>query len=441
MRPSTSNTTDPIFAPPKVSFSNQLVSIARSEGSGAAHVGFADALASAFFLDTASDTAVAPIRRAPPIETNTSPQAADGTFGPKVIIGGTAGPRRAPLYLVPQSAIPEPTLSHLAGLFPAARQSAPASAATRANHGGFGFVFGGTSAIAQATELRLAQRLSGETYTAGPEGAPGNRTDLVPTMAAPQVFYTGLSYEGYTTPAGARGVNARHAVAEGPKLCATRGALKGAQWLAAYETGEFAGAEDVDYQSSVSTFFCMDATEVGSARAQVLAFSLSGHETVPASVDWSGDTLSVDPPASDDRADSVTDGANLTTDFTCSDPLNLICSGGGKSSATFTGITDVTYQGTSYTEAPFTLTLNFDRSKTAGSNNDNVTYTGSFTVRDGTSLLFSANVAGESATNASPFKLAGMYTVGGGKGGMRATVTTPANDNFVLTDLVLEGAA
>ena len=427
-----------------VSFSNQFMAFARSEGSGATHAGFADALSSAFFMDTANDVAVAPIRRAPPIETNTAPQAEDGSFGPKVNIGGTAGPRRGPLLLVPQGAVPEATATYMGEIFSEpGRESAPAAAASRENHGGFGFVFGGVAAVARNTELALAQLLSGGVYTAAEDG-PGKRTDLAPTMTAPQVFYTSMSYDGYTTPAGTRGVNARGAFADGDKICATRGALKGVQWLAAYQAGNYATAGEMDYAGGVSAFQCIDAAEVTSAQAQVLALSLSGHPTVPISVDWSSSSarLNVDPPLSDDRADSVTDGGNLTTDYSCQDPTNvLVCSGGGKSSATFSGIGDIDYKGTSYSDAPWTLVLNFDRSETTGANNDTVNYTGTFTVRDGTSLLFTATVAGESVGRESPFKLAGMYTSGQGKGGMRATVTTPADDNFVLTDLVLEGTA
>ncbi|HUR48602.1 MAG TPA: cell wall-binding repeat-containing protein [Acidimicrobiales bacterium] len=416
-----------------VSFSNQFMSFARSEGSGAGHAGFADALSSAFFLDTASDVAVPPIRRAPPIETNVAPQNEDGTFGQKPVIGGTAGPRRAPLLLVPQGAVPEATATYLGEIYSEPGRTSDDPAAE--NHGGFGFVFGGEAAVARATELALAQLLSGGAYTVAEDG-PGVRTDLVPSMAPPQIFYTSLSYDGYTTPAG-RGVSARGAYAEGAKICATGGALKGAQWLAAYDTGAFAAAGDVDYLDGVSRFFCFDAAEVGSARAQVLAFSLSGHETAPATVDWSGNGLSLDPPASDDKADTVTNGGNLTAPNECTDPAGLICSGGGDSSATFSGVTDIDFRGTSYSDAPWTLTMNFKRDP----DTDVITYTGTFTVRDGTALLFSASVSGESATQASPFKFAGMYTTGQGKGGMRATVTTPADDNFVLTDLVLEGTA
>ena len=424
-----------------VSFSNQLVSFARSEGSAAAHAGFADALSSAFFLDTAADVAVAPIRRAPPIETNTAPQAEDGTFGQKVTIGGTAGPRRAPLLLVPQGAVPEATATYLGEVFSEpGRQSAPAAAASRTEHGGFGFVFGGEAAVARPTELALAQLLSGGNYTAAEDG-PGNRTDLVPTMAAPSVFYTSMSYDGYTTPT-SRGMNARGAFAEGDKICAARGALKGAQWLAAYEAGAFAGAGDIDYEAGQSRWQCFDAAEVSSARAQVLAFSLSGHETAPASIDWSGSRLSIDPPASDDRADTVTDGGNLTTEGEPLDPAGLIPGPEErKSTATFSGVSDIDYKGTSYTEAPWTLTLNFTRHDPGDSDDDYITYTGTLTVRDGTALLFSASLTGETTGRESPFKLAGMYTMGTGKGGMRATVTTPADDNFVLTDFVVEGTA
>jgi hypothetical protein len=455
VRQRTPGTLDPVLGgPPPVDFSNQLVSIARSEGSGANHVGFADALSSAFFLDSAADSAVAPIRLAPPIEGNVQAQAQDGSFGPKVTIGGTKGPRRAPLYLVPRNEVPAPTLTHLGTIFPnnCCRQSTPAAAAARANNGGFGFVFGGDAAVARATELRLAQRISGETYTPGAtEGSPGNRSDLVPSMTPGNIFFTNLSYEGYSTPLGG-GINVQNDLAEGPKVCALRDALKGTQWLASYEAGSFRTAEDVDYQGPGQGFpvrqsrpFCGSVEEVASLRAQVLGFSLSGHETAPISIDGSGSGLKIDPPASDDRSDSVTSGSNLTTERTCSEPTGLLClpSGGGKSTVNFSGTTDIDYQGTSYSDAPFTLTLNFNRQETStgGSNDDYITFDGTFSVRESGSLLFNASLSGEATGRQSPFKLVGMYTTGAGKGGMRATVTVPAADNFVLTDFVLDGPA
>lgn len=429
-----------LIPPTTVSFSNQFMSFARSEGAGATHAGFPDALSSAYFLDSASDIAVPPIRRAPPIEENTAPQNEDGTFGQKVTIGGSAGPRRAPLLLLPQGAIPETTTAYLESIFN--EEGRTASDPEAENHGGFGFVFGGEAAVSRASELAVAQLLSGGTYTPDEEGAPGPRTDLAPAMTPTSIFYTDMSFDGYTTPNG-RGVNSRAAVGAGDKVCATGGALKGAQWLAAYEAGAFSTAQDVDYVDSVSRFFCMDAEPVDSDRAQVLGFSLSGHETPPISVDWSGGRLKVDPPATDDRSDSVTDGGNLTTEGDSLDPLGLIAGPETRrSSATFSGTTDIQYKNTTYSDAAWTLTLNFVRTDPNGSPpDDTVTFTGTFTVRSGASVLFSASVAGESVGNESPYKLVGSYNLGSGKGGFRATVSTPADDNFVLTDLVLDGTA
>ena len=418
-----------------VSYSNQFIAFARSEGSKGAHAGFPDALSSAFFLDSGSDIAVPPIRLAPPVEANIAPQAEDGTFGPKVFIGGSKGPRRAPLLLVPRGAVPEATTAYLESIFDSAGRTAEDPEAE--NHGGFGFVFGGEAAVARPTELALAQLLSGGVYVAAEDG-PGMRTDLVPSMTPTQIFYTAMSYDGYTTPAG-RGMSGRGAFAEGDKVCASRNALKGAQWLAAYEAGAFAAAGDVGYQDLESRLQCADAAAVTSGRAQVLAFSLSGHETAPISLDWSSSAnrLSIDPPASDDRADSVNNGANLMNPRTCEDPAGLLCSGGGDSSATYSGELDLSFKGVSYTAAPYTLTMNYKRDP----DTDVITFTGTMSVRDGSSLLFTANVSGEATGGESPFKFAGMYVSGAGKGGFRATVATPAEDNFVLTDLVLDGTA
>ena len=456
IRQRTPGTLSPVIPdPPPVNFSNQFVSIARSEGSGASHVGFADALSSAFFLDSASDIAVAPIRLAPKVETNLQPRAQDGSFGPKVTIGGTKAARRAPLYLTPRAEFPPTTLTHLATIFPnnCCRTSSPAANAARANHGGFGFVFGGEAAVTRPTELRFAQRLSGDTYTVGTvEGDLGNRSDLAPTMAPAPVFYTSMAFDGYTTPLGG-GFNSDADFAAGPKVCALRNVFKGTQWMASYEAGAFRTAEDVDYQGSGQAFpvqqsrpFCDDTKDVSSSRAQVLGFSLSGHETVPITVDWSGFELSMPRPMSDDKSDSIKDGGNLTTEFSCDLDINLIgviCTGGGKSTVTFSGITDITYKGTSYSDAPWSLTLNFTRQDTSKGNpgDDYITYDGNFTVRDGTALLLSASLVGETLGRTAPFKLAGMYTAGTGKGGMRATVSTPAPDTFVLSDFLLDGTS
>lgn len=454
MRQRTPGTLDPVLggAPP-VDFSNQMVSIARSEGSGTSHAGFADALSSAFFLDTAADIAVAPTRLAPKVEQNIQAQAQDGSFGPKVTIGGTKGPRRIPLYLVPQKEVPAGTLTHLTTIYPnnCCRQASPAASASRANHGGFGFVFGGEAAVARAAELALAQRLSGNQYTAGTaEGDPGVRTDLVPTQVPGKIFYTSMAFDGYTTGLGG-GINAQGDFAEGEKICALRDTFKGVQWLASYEAGAFGSAQDVDYQGAGQGFpvgfsrpICDNVEDLTTGRAQTLGFSLSGHETAPITVDFSSSApkLSMNAPTSDDKSDSVTNGGNLTTERSCTDPGCLLISGGGKSTVTFSGITDITYKGTTYTDAPWNLTLNFERTETAtGSSNDYITFDGTFVVRNASALLFSSSLSGEATGRQSPFKLVGMYQTGSGKGGLRATVTTPANDNFVLSDFLLDGTA
>ena len=161
-------------------YSNLAFGFARSEGGGAAHVGWPDALSSAWWLAMMDDAGTTPFRRASPVE-----KSGDG----HVLVGGATN-GQAPLLLTQQGSLAPEVATYLAGLYPDPDNMTTATNAG-ADDGGFGFLFGGDAAISPTQTLDVAHRLSGFTYTTP------NRSDLAPTMADGSVFYTNLNYAGY----------------------------------------------------------------------------------------------------------------------------------------------------------------------------------------------------------------------------------------------------
>ena len=435
----------PVGGTPSASYANVMVGVARSEGAGASHVGFPDALASAWFLDTAADQATPPKRLAPPVEKNADKKAADGTLT-YTYIGGEKGTHRPSLLLTTRTALPTPVSDHLKARHPAATRTATTPTAV---NGGFGFIFGGEGAIAQPVVLSIAEALAnGTTYTAP------NRSDLAVKMDDAKLFYTAMPFTGYATSDGG-GVDLEGAIAEGDKMCTLRNALAGAQFLGIYQAASYSTAGVVDYQDSdvswtpfQSRFSCTDVSSVSSDRAQVIAIGPSGQDSQVKLIDWSGEDLRLSMPTAvtDDKADTVTSGGNPTTEIT----FDAGNGGSAQGSATWTGVMNVVYKGTAYNDAPYTLTLNFTRNDPPSDPpgqfpgdpaDDYITFTGSLTVRSATALLFSANLAGESSTIASPLKLSGMYTTGQGAGGFRATVEAPDATTYRLSDMMVNGTA
>lgn len=420
----------PVVGSGDATHSNLGFGIARSEGSGADHAGFADALASAWFLDTFSDKATAPLRLAPPVELNADVQTAEGAQ--RVTIGGEEANRRAPLLLTARDALPASVGSYVAGLYPDSRVIRTATNRNGVNHGAFGFVFGGQAAIDDAVALAAAQAASAGTYT------EARRSDRAPAVTSERVFYTAadLSDAGSSD---AGGVDAEGAFAAGDKVCAYRHAFTGSQWLALYEDADtFATALELDYQDSAvfppaqSRFQCIDATSLEGA-ADILGISLSGHRTDVVSLAWAD-------PAKLVRTQQP--GGDLVADTATGDPTASVASvpGTSRSSMTFSGTAGMTVRGTSHENVQFALSLDFVRTNTGNPDGpDRVEFTGGVELRSSTGApLLTATLLGESATTESPLRLVGVYSTGAGRGAIRATITK-TGPSFVLSGLVLDG--
>jgi ell wall binding domain 2 (CWB2) len=415
-------------------FSDQGIGFARSEGSGANHVGWPDALSSAWWLAMQDNESSNPERLAPPVEKNQT-----GTT-----IGGSTD-EQPPLLLTGQGALPASVASYLSGLYPDATNMVTATNPGGGDDGGFGFVFGGTSAIAQNQVLDIAQRLSGGTYVTA------NRSDLAPTMAAGQVFYTALDYTGYTpadeTVGGPTGVTAA-----GDKVCGYRNAFTGSQFLSQHEAdGLFVSGQSIDYQNSgsgfpafQSRFTCDDRPAAGDAgddtTSVVKGLSSTGHSSGSKTLSWTGAATQLGSTvdgadAAANTAVSTPSGCDVFTDTTVNAST---CS----TTFTFTGAMPVTYKGSSYALSAYSLSLTVTRTDgaAAGDGTDAITATGTLTVTDGATTLFTATLTGESATLASPLAIAGFYSQSGALGGFHLTLTAPTA-TAALSDLALQGNA
>lgn len=412
-------------------YSGALWAFARSEGSGASHVGWPDALASAWFLggiDNENDCM--PTRLAPPVEKNTGVEL-------------NACPEfDVPLLLTQASGLPASVQSYLASLYPDPDNIVTATNPGGGDDGGFGFVFGGTAAVSQAAELAIASALSGGTYTSA------NRSDLSPSMTAGSVFYTAIDLTGYTAGASDLGgfVNGN---TSNDKVCALRNALSGSEWFAEYSPvdGSFLNDRNlVPYQDSGTAWAaaqsrpqCIDSAANADSMATVFGISLSGHESGTKTLDWSnGAARLVTAPGVDAAPDTSSETPANCNAFTDNQADGATC----VSNLTFSGAMPVTsFQGTSFPGATFTLSLAITRSDpadTVNQANDAITVSGSLTVSNGATTLFTASLAGESSTTSSPLKVSGMYNESGNLGGFHLTLTGTTG-TAALTDLVLDG--
>jgi hypothetical protein len=419
-------------------FSQQEFAFARSEGTGLAHVGWPDALVSSWFLATAENETSTPIRLAPPVEKN------DGV----TTIGGSDG-GDIPMLLTQQSSLPSSVSTYLAGLYPDSTVIKTATVTGGANHGGFGFLFGGTGAIGSSVEQTIADKLSGGTYTSA------NRSDLTPASTAALIYYTGIDYTGYTTVNGGGVDDGIDTIASGEHVCAWRNGFTGTEYLAAYEaTGAtgFVDSVQLDYQSDAAgTGFtinqtrasCVDVTGTSPTTddaVKAYGVSLSGHETATKTLDWKAAATRV----------SVTEGdagtCTAAPTFTGATP-------GEQADATSTSVTyswtgcalgagGVTHKGTAYPGATYDAALTMTRTDSpgAGAGVDSLTLTGTLTFKNGTTTLFVAALTGESTTLASPFEFAGFYAIGSTLGGFHLEWTGDgaAAD---LGDVVINGNA
>ena len=420
--------------------SNLGIGFARSEGNAADHKGFPDALAAAYFLDTFNDKATAPRRLAPSIEANNSTEDEEGTEV-HVTIGGVEATLPAPLLLTAQAEVPAEVADYLASLWPTADDIKTAETPDGTNDGGFGFLFGGESAISDAAEATVAGAVSGGTYDAA------TATDLAPALDLEKLFYTTANLSLADSESGG-GVDADGATASGDKICVTRGGLVGSRWLALYDDAAtrdavLLGAQAVDYEDAAqgayaageSRFQCVSAA-AGTTAADVLGLSLSGHATPATSLDWGPEASLLSTPSP---------GQDLSVNTTEGDPTEEVdfLTGETTSTQTYSGTMTVTVGGTTFNDTPFSLTITFTRTDSGefalDGGPDTITFEAdlNFTGTDGPDVTFES-IVGESATIESPLQLVGMYTSGDNRGAFLATVSG-GGTSFSLRDLVLDG--
>jgi hypothetical protein len=413
-------------------FENLTFGVARSEGSRDQHVGWPDALTSAWFLGNYDDLGLTPIRQAPPIEKNT---------GTTPLGGDTWG--TPPLLLVQQGRIPSTVEAYLKGLWPDPTKMRTASNPAGQNRGGFAFVFGGTGAITTTVARSVSTSLSGGTYTVT------EQTDFAPVLTVDKLFFTAADMASYVGPDSGGGLDNGGSSGAGDKVCVLREGLAGAEWLALYEAdGPFVSAVPADYQDPDTAYpafksrmVCSDRLAVADAEddktARAFAISLSGKEVFQ-SLDWSDPMKTLSTTAGQAAAPPTT--------FTPAvDPTADVVDG-GTAQATYKWVDGsfpfgITYKGTTSTGS-FDLTLSLVRTDPAGPGGDRVTFTGTLVVKGGGATLFTASVQGESASLLSPLQLVGMYstTPGGARGGFHVRITGIQADANV-TDLVADGLA
>lgn len=400
-------------------FSNQIFGFARSEGAGSLHVGWPDALTSSWFLATAKSDGKTPKRLAPPVEqNNTAPDTV-------IEVGGAVSPNPSILLLVSQSQLTAPVNDYIGGLYDPATIKTPEKTDGE-NDGGFAYVFGGTAAVNATVETTIAEKVSGGWYVAE------KRTDMTPKMTADSIFFTAANLDNYkdvtANPNTGGGVDPSSDSATGDKVCALRKAFTGSQFLALFKvdagatpspspspSGAFITSKAIDYQDKETSYpvgesriTCVLAG-AGNTKVSALGISLSGHETAAKTLDWSTDALKLT------TTTPATAGAPTT--FTGEASVNNPVDGCG-TAATYSwtgGSIQVKYKGTTYNTASYDLSLvmtRCDPTPPAGDGLDGLTFTGTLTVKNGTTTLFTANLLGEAADVNPPMKLVGTYAIG-----------------------------
>jgi len=283
-------------------YSDQLFGIARDEGSAAAgdHVGWPDALASAYYLaDLATAKVADPVRTAPDVAGS---QVLGAASASTVGGGASCGTASASCFanyplLLTTGATLDPTVgAYLQGMYPSSDMYKTDSAtAPGASDGGFAFIFGGAGAVSGSDQASLGSDLSGGTY------GSGNDSDLSPTMSpAVAPFYTTADLSAFTPPTMPVVGDTPTMLAgsgTGPKVCVGPGLLTGVSGvLAIDQTGVTDDAEPLEYYGSTSPYkagsslgVCTDVhTEANlSNSTDSVTFygaSLSGHETAATAV-------------------------------------------------------------------------------------------------------------------------------------------------------------
>ncbi|MCO8127226.1 cell wall-binding repeat-containing protein [Acidimicrobiia bacterium EGI L10123] len=191
-----------------------MVCVAASSGSGAASVGWPDALGAGPWCAAAGGLATAtpaPARGLPPVS---GPN-------PRVTRGGTPSHDAVPVLLTPVASpdLADPVADLLANTFdPAQAWCSSVQASDACLDPGFVVAFGGTAVLAETALRQAARAVSGETYVVFDDQAP----------SVGDTFWTELDLTPVHAQAGAP---AEETIGQ---VCTDRGALDGVRWLAVY---------------------------------------------------------------------------------------------------------------------------------------------------------------------------------------------------------------
>jgi hypothetical protein len=463
-------------------FNNLAIGFARSEGAGAAFVGWPDVLASAWYIDEYDDgSGPTPFRGAPDWEQNEDYTFIGDGFWDQESEADTSleSENKTPILVVQQASVPTSVDDYLESLWTNADveicnadpdpgeeggdDSTSTGAGTCNNEGGFGFVFGGSAAVSAANRLIIAGHLSGDTY---------GTTDLTPTQNNALVFYTETSFGEYDPPSendgGPLGFNPAGAE---PGVCWYRNALTGSQFGAVYDTdGDHWDDEEVDYQNAEtafprhqSRFWCVSAPDGGADpdnEANAFGQSLSGHRTLAVkNLIYNSDSVTLESGSDgeDTDADSYgeTNGGVFTEQPDDTTATSTYTFSGDNTWASFR------YKDTTHATVDWELTLVISRRDpsggadggTTGPDADRFTAVGTLTVETAAgAAIFTADLTLEGfeesdciALTTQCVRLSGMYSIGGVLGGIHLTVETPdanlGSDTDHLEDMEMSGNA
>jgi hypothetical protein len=475
-------------------FDNLAIGFGRSEGAGAAFVGWPDVLASAWFIDEYDDVNDStPLRGAPDWDQNEDYTFIGGEFwssGDQSDLFIENSDNDTPLLVVQQGSVPPSVDDYLESLWTdpdveicnadpdPGEEGPPNGPGTCNNEGGFGFTFGGTAAIAASTEVTIAGHLSGGTY---------DSTDRTPTQNNGLVFYTELDFSEYDPSSEDDGGPLGFNPSNEPSVCWYRNALTGSQFGAVFETdGDFWAPSDddsfapfgqpdhqVDYQNTEmafpryqSRFWCVDAPGVGAdpdLEADAFGQSLSGHRTVAVkNLGYNSDSVtleSIDQGLdidADTYAEAGTGAWTEQTDGESGTSIYVFSS----TEATGGFPWDFRYKATTHSDADWQLELTISRKDPEGGADggtteddaDRFTATGILTVETAAGVpIFIATLTMEGFDEDCPnpafncIRLSGMYSIGSVLGGIRLTVgtvdETGGSDVDDLFDMMLSGNA
>ncbi|MHB8464834.1 MAG: cell wall-binding repeat-containing protein [Acidimicrobiales bacterium] len=422
-------------------YSDQLFGLARDEGSAAAgtHVGWPDALASAYYLAGLEGTS-APTRTVPAVNKSRVNEGGMTSTAANLtpVVCGAAGTKcspAVPLLLTTGSSLVPEVDAYLKAMYPSGGAYKTGANPTGANDAGFGFVFGGSAAVSLDALAGMSSDLSGQTYNAA------TATDVAPVLTQTGVFYTTISLASFTgqlagTTASFVGTAAAKPDPSVAKVCAMPGALGGVAGIEAVnDQRSFVATNPVDYYGTTVAYpatsalgSCVDLTTAPVASTKSAAtfygVSLSGNATPPVSIGYT--------PALTLNVQALGNGPSGNTDS--GSIFSAIASGSSETETiTYTAIPlqMTSYKGTSISGATADLTLKLTRTKAANSK-DVISWTGSLTVLNGTTHVFQAGITqgitdvtpASTGSISSPLNLLGVYAAPG-LGAIALTVSPP----------------